>query len=221
MQYYPIFIDILDKQVLVIGQYRVLEFKMEKLIEAGAKIIYLADTLPEKIEKHIQSGAVTFIKEEFDENYLKDVWLVVCGSNDIQLKNRIEEATAQRHIFCNFVDEAPISSFISPSVIAKGDITIAISTKGKSPALNKLMKSEIDKVIGDEYVYFAEMLGKMRQKVLDNIPTQKQRGDLFDSIVQNPAVLELIREKKYTQAEQLVSELIDKEMGKSIQQQIP
>ena len=221
MQYYPTFIDIRDKQVLVIGQYRVLEFKMEKLIEAGAKIIYLSDALPEKIGKHIKSGKVAFAKEEYNEKYLEDVWLVVVGSNDVELKKRIEEATAQRHIFCNFVDEAPISSFISPSVIAKGDITIAISTKGKSPALNKLMKSEIDKVIGDEYVYFAEMLGKMRQKVLDNIPTQKQRGDLFDSIVQNPAVLELIREKKYTQAEQLVSELIDKEMGKSIQQQIP
>jgi precorrin-2 dehydrogenase/sirohydrochlorin ferrochelatase len=210
------FIDIREKQVLVIGQYRVLEFKMEKLIEAGAKIIYLAEILPEKIEKHIKSGAVTFIKEEYHEKFLQDVWLVVVGSNDIELKKRIEEATTQRHIFCNFVDEAPISSFISPSVIAKGDITIAISTKGKSPALNKLMKSEIDKVIGDEYVFFAEMLGKMRQKVLENIPTQKQRGDLFDSIVQNPAVLELIREKKFSQAEQLVRDLIDQEINSQV-----
>lgn len=214
MLYFPIFIDIRDKLVLVIGQYRVLEFKMEKLIEAGAKIICLSDNLPEKIEKHIESDAVTFIKEEFDEKYLEDIWLVVCGSDDAELKKRIADATAQRHIFCNFVDEAPISSFISPSVIAKGDITIAISTKGKSPALNKLMKSEIDKVIGDEYVFFAEMLGKMRQRVLDNIPTQKQRGDLFDSIVQNPGVLELIRKKDFAQAEQIVNELIDKEIGR-------
>lgn len=214
MQYYPMFTDMRDKRVLVIGQYRVLEFKMEKLIEAGAKIIYLSDTLPEKIEKHVEIGAVTLIKEKFDEKYLQDVWLVVVGSNDVELKKQIEEATTQRHIFCNFVDEAHISSFISPSVIAKGDITIAISTKGKSPALNKLMKSEIDKVIGDDYVFFAEMLGKMRQRVLDNIPTQKERGDLFDSIVQNPAVLELIREKKYERAEHLVSELINMEIDR-------
>jgi len=53
------------------------------------------------------------------------------------------------------------------------------------------------------------MLGKMRQKVLENTPTQKQRGDLFDSVVQNPVALKLIREKKYDQVERLVSELID------------
>jgi hypothetical protein len=56
------------------------------------------------------------------------------------------------------------------------------------------------------------MLGQMRQGVLENIPTQKQRGELFDSIVQHPAVLDLIRKKKYTQAEKLVNELIDKDI---------
>jgi Tfp pilus assembly pilus retraction ATPase PilT len=76
------------------------------------------------------------------------------------------------------------------------------------------------KVIGDEFVFFAEMLGKMRQRVLDNIPTQKQRGDVFDSIVQNPAVLELIREKKYDQAERLVSELVDGEISRQVSREL-
>jgi siroheme synthase-like protein len=209
MEYFPIFIDLRDKLVLVIGQYRVLEFKIEKLIQAGAMIVYLSDSLPRKMEKHIESGKVTYHKDKFDEKYLQNIWLLVCGSDDVELKKKIAEATANRNIFCNFVDEAPISSFISPAVISKGDLTIAISTKGKSPALNKLIKNQINNTIGDEYVYFAELLGRVRQKVIDSIPGQKQRGELFDSIVQNPRILDLIRNHEHTQAEELVVELID------------
>ena len=194
MDYFPIFINLHDKYVLVVGQYKILEFKIEKMIAAGAKIKFLSDLLPEKIEKYITSGKVHFVQDQFDEKYLDDIWLVVCGSHDVELKKKIAQTCADRHLFCNFVDEAPISSFISPAVITKGDITIAISTKGKSPALNKYLKNEILSKIGDEYSKFADLLGKKRQKVIENIPDQKKRGDLFDTIIQNPKVLGLIKE---------------------------
>ena len=137
------------------------------------------------------------------------MWLVVCGSNDVELKKKIAKATDNRNILCNFVDEAPISSFISPSVISKGDITIAVSTKGKSPALNKYLKNEILNKIGDEYIVLTEILGRIRQNVIDIIPEQKTRSELFDSIVQHPKVLELLKNNKHSEAEEMVSELIN------------
>jgi precorrin-2 dehydrogenase/sirohydrochlorin ferrochelatase len=213
MEYFPIFIDMQNKNVLIIGQYRILEFKIEKMIEAGAKIKYLADLLPDKIKKHIKSGRVQFFQDQFDIKYLDDVWLVVCGSNDIELKENIAKTTMERNIFCNFVDEAPISSFISPSVISKGDITIAVSTKGKSPALNKYLKNEILNRIGDEYIVLTDILGKIRQKVIDKIPDQKTRSDLFDSIVQNHKVLDLIKNNNHSEAEEMVIELLNEEIN--------
>jgi precorrin-2 dehydrogenase/sirohydrochlorin ferrochelatase len=212
LEYYPIFIDLKDKFVLVIGQYRILEFKIEKLIQAGAKIKYISNFLSDKIEKYIKSGEVLYYNDTFDEKYLNDIWLVVCGSDDAELKKQIAQTSTKRNILCNFVDEAPISSFISPSVFSKGDITIAISTKGKSPALNKYIKNEIISKIGDEYIYFTEMLGRLRHKVIDNISDQKTRSDLFETIVQNPEILDLIKRNKNTQAEQLVIELINKKI---------
>jgi len=209
MEYFPIFIDLHNKNVLVIGEYRILGFKIKKMIEAGAKIKYLTDLFPEKIEKDFDSEKVQFIQDQFDETYLDDIWLAVCGSNDIELKKKISKATADKNIFCNFVDEAPISSFISPSVISKGDITIAVSTKGKSPALNKYLKNEILNKIGDEYIVLTEILGRVRQKVIDNIPDQKTRSDLFDSIVQYRKVLDLIKNNKHSEAEEMVVELVN------------
>jgi precorrin-2 dehydrogenase/sirohydrochlorin ferrochelatase len=209
MEYFPIFIDLQNKNVLVIGEYRILEFKINKMIEAGARIKYLTDLLDEDLQKLYQSDRIQFIHDQYDESYLDDVWLVVCGSNDIGLKKKIARAAADKNIFCNFVDEAPISSFISPSVISKGDITIAVSTKGKSPAINKYLKNEILNKIGDEYIVLTEILGRIRQKVINNIPEQKTRSNLFDSIVQHPKVLELIKKNKRSEAEEMVIELVN------------
>ena len=113
------------------------------MIEAGAKIKYLTELVDEDLLERYQSKKIEFIHDQYDKSYLDNIWLVVCGSHDIDLKKKIAQQSAEKNIFCNFVDEAPISSFISPSVISKGDITIAISTKGKSPALNKYLKNEI------------------------------------------------------------------------------
>lgn len=215
MEYFPIFIDLHDKNVLVIGEYRILEFKIKKMIEAGAKIIYLTELSPEQAEGLSELENIQFVQNKFSEMYLENVWLVVCGSNDVGLKKKIAKAAADKYIFCNFVDEAPISSFISPSVISKGDITIAISTKGKSPALNKYLKNQIMNNIGDEYSKFADILGRMRKRVIENIHGQKRRSELFDSIVQNPSVLKLIKGNNYSKAEEMIGELIESEINKT------
>ena len=212
MEYFPIFVDLCDKNVLVIGDYRVLEFKIKKMIEAGAKITYLTDLLPEQIKDLEGSEHVKFIQDQFHESYLEDIWLVVCGSNNTELKNKIVRATTEKNIFTNFVDEAPISSFISPSVISRGYITIAISTKGKSPALNRHLKNQIAETVGEEHSKFAEILGYKREKVINKIPGQKNRSILFDRIVQNPKILDLIKEGKIQEAEEHIDTIIDDEI---------
>jgi precorrin-2 dehydrogenase/sirohydrochlorin ferrochelatase len=214
MEYFPIFIDLRNKNVLVIGDYRVLEFKIKKMIAAGAKITYLTDLWPEQIQDLKTSDNVIFIRDQFNASYLDDKWLVVCGSDNSELKDAIVRATAEKNIFCNFVDEAPISSFISPSVISKGDITVAISTKGKSPALNKHLKKKIGEIIGEEYSKLADMLGTKRKRVIEKVPGQKNRSELFDQIVQKPEILNLIKEGKISRAEKIIDEIIDKEISR-------
>jgi precorrin-2 dehydrogenase/sirohydrochlorin ferrochelatase len=212
MEYYPVFIDLKGKTVLVIGQYRVLEFKIKKLIEAGAMIRLISDILPVSLKDLVASCQVEVLDEEFQESHLDNIWLVVCGTVDSALKEKVARLTSQKNIFCNFVDEPDICSFISPSVITRGDITIAISTKGKSPALNKLIKQKISDIIGDEYKVFAELMGKIRPKVLENISSQKQRGEIFDTVVQHTKLLDLIKAREHKSAEALILEIVDKEI---------
>ena len=179
MEYYSLLIDLNEKTVLVVGQYRILEFKIQKLLDAGAKIRYISDSISPNLKKYVESGQIVYINDEYKESYLDDAWLVVCGSDDQNLKRQIEQSTTERHIFCNFVDEPMPSSFISPAIINKGDIIISVSTKGKSPALNRFLKKKIDEFIGDEYKQFADLMGNIRERVLNNIPIQKQRAEYY------------------------------------------
>jgi siroheme synthase-like protein len=209
LEYYSLLIDLNYKNVLVVGKYRILEFKIEKLIEAGAKIRYISDSLSPNLKQHVESGQLVYINDKYNDSHLEDVWLVICGSDDSNLKKQIEHATSERHIFCNFVDEPIPSSFISPAIIKKGDIIISVSTKGKSPSLNRFLKKQIDEFIGDEYQHFAELLGNIREKVLKNIPFQRRRAEIFDSIVQNPKIWELIKKNNLNDAEKLIHDIVD------------
>jgi len=214
MDYYPIFINLKNKTVLVIGQYRILEFKVEKLIEAGAKVRYVSKSLSEKLAKYIKSGKMSYSDEEFDVRHLQDVWLVICGSDDPELKDRIFKETEKQNILCNFVDDTPICSFIAPAVIEKGDVTIAISTSGKSPALSKYLKYKISNFLGAEYDSLAEILGKIRPLVIKNIPDQKDRSILFEKMVKHPKVLELVKNNKHIEAEEMVFKIVHEEISR-------
>jgi precorrin-2 dehydrogenase/sirohydrochlorin ferrochelatase len=212
LEYYSLLIDLQEKNVVVIGQYRILEFKIQKLIDAGAKIRYISDTLSPNLKQYVESGQITYVNEKYNEKHLEDAWLVICGSDDSDLKKRIQQATTQRHLFCNFVDETIPSSFISPSVITKGDIIISISTKGKSPALNKLLKKKINEFVGEEYQKFAELMGKIRSMILNNISNQKDRAELFDSIVQNQVIFNLLKQNKTSEAEKIVNQIVNESL---------
>jgi precorrin-2 dehydrogenase/sirohydrochlorin ferrochelatase len=113
------------------------------------------------------------------------------------------------------VDEPDLCSFIFPSVLTKGDITIAISTNGKSPALNKYLKNKLDSLIGEEYSHMAGLMGKIRQKVIETIPDQKKRGPLFEAITMNVEVWKLIKLKEFAKAEKILMGIIDQEIERN------
>ena len=209
MEYFPIFTNLHDKTVLVIGDYSVLEFKIEKFIQSGARVKYVSEFLPDKLEDYKRSGKLTHYKDSFKKRYLRDIWLVICGSSNANLKAKVGKYTRKSNIFCNFVDEPSICSFISPALLTKGDITIAISTGGKSPALIKYLKQKIESSLGNEYEELAALLGKVRQRVIENLPDQKQRSLLFDTIIEHPRILDLIKSNQQSVAEQEAHQLID------------
>ena len=113
------------------------------------------------------------------------------------------------------VDVPELCSFIFPAIVSQGDVNIAISTSGTSPALAQNIKGKISDLIGPEYGLLAGILGRKRKEILKNIPDRKERSKLFHYLV-NSGAIELLRQNRNYEAETLISLIIEEEFKDSI-----
>ncbi len=209
MKYLPLYLDLRDKPVLVIGNGPETEWKVSQLVQAGAGVrVVSPQPLPEVVQLH-GAGKIEYRSGEFREGDLEGVWLVVGTTEDNQLNERIFQTANQRGIFCNIVDVTHLCSFIYPAIVARDDVQIAISTSGNSPALAQRLKRIISAVVGAEYGMLNELLGRVRPRVVRSIPDRARRVRLFHKLV-DPVYLLLLRHGRRQEAERKMQKLITK-----------
>ncbi len=192
MRYYPVFVDIKDRKVVVVGGGEVAERKVKVLLKCGAKIYLIAKELTDNLHNLVKNNIVSYIGREFEENALEGAVLVIAATNDPGINRLVSLKARARNIFVNTVDQPQDCTFIVPSVINRGDLVIAISTSGKSPALAKRIRKELEKSFDDSYAYLVEVMGKVRRAVLAAGLIQSENRKIFDSILESE-ILDAIR----------------------------
>ncbi|MGA7722516.1 MAG: bifunctional precorrin-2 dehydrogenase/sirohydrochlorin ferrochelatase [Ignavibacteriaceae bacterium] len=211
MKYLPIYLDLKDRDILVVGTGHEAEPKVLQFLQAGAKVKLISETRPVYINEFDAYSNFIFEQRNFSISDLKDIWLVISTLADRSLNEYIFETAMERKIFCNVVDVTDLCSFIFPAIVSQGDINIAISTSGTSPALAQKIKSEIANLIGPEYGALAGILGRERKEILKQIPNKKERTKLFQRLVNSEAIQLLKRNQNY-EAEILIAQIIEKEL---------
>ena len=140
MSYYPIFLDLKGKTALVVGGGVVALRKIETLLEHGAKVHVIARELTPELAGLMEDGKVEHMGEEFRENDLDKAFMVIAATDDPALNRQVSRSAQEKGLLINAVDQPEDCNFIVPSSLRRGDLRIAVSTSGKSPALAK--KSE-------------------------------------------------------------------------------
>ncbi|RMG47841.1 MAG: bifunctional precorrin-2 dehydrogenase/sirohydrochlorin ferrochelatase [Acidobacteria bacterium] len=209
MRYYPVVLDLQNRPVLVVGGGPVAERKVISLLEAGARVRVVSPNLTARLRQMVDQGEIAHRPGRFRETDLDGVCLVIGATDDVEANARIARAAERRRLFCNIVDAPSLSSFIAPAVITRGDILIAISTSGQSPALAIRLKREIAALIGQEYARLAELLGRWRSQIMRSIPNQRLRARLFHRLVESD-ILELLRAGCPSEAERRARQLIER-----------
>ncbi|RLB04430.1 MAG: bifunctional precorrin-2 dehydrogenase/sirohydrochlorin ferrochelatase, partial [Deltaproteobacteria bacterium] len=138
---------------------------------------------------------------------LEGMRLVIAATSDSQLNREIAKEADRRNIWCNVVDQPEDCTFILPSIVVRGDLTIAISTSGKSPALARKIREELEGKFGKEYETLTELLGLVRKKVLERYKSEQERKKIFTSLVESNMV-ELIKGRKWEKINSLLVSLI-------------
>jgi precorrin-2 dehydrogenase/sirohydrochlorin ferrochelatase len=207
MKYFPIFIDLHGRRVLVVGNGPETEIKVEQLIEAGADVVVVSPEPLPLISRLNAQRKITFVQRGFRESDLDDVWLVYGAAADRVLNERIVCAAQQRRVLYNIVDVTELCAFIMPAIVSRNDLNIAISTSGNSPALAQRVKRETAERFGPEYGLLNDLLGRLRPQVLHDIPDKERRKEAFHRLV-NSEVLTLLQEGKNEEAEALAMQLV-------------
>jgi len=197
MSYYPVFLDLSCKKTVVIGGGVVAQRKIETLLECGANIHVISRDLTPELQDMLKKGYIRLLCHEFDESRVEDAFLIIIATNDRDLNQRVSGIARRRNILVNVVDQPEECSFIVPSVIKRGDLLIAISTSGKSPAMAKRIRETLEAQFGNEYGSFLNMMGRIRKQLrLDGIP-EHERARTFQELVDSH-LLESIKKQDFT-----------------------
>ena len=192
--YYPAFIDIENKKVLVAGGGQVAKRKIEAFIEFGAKVNVLSISLCPDLERLSKNGQINFLGSEFHESHLDGMLIVVAATNNKEFNKKLSISAKKRGILVNAVDQPEDCNFIVPSIVRRGNLLIAVSTCGKSPALAKKIRSDLESAFDDSYSIYLELLGNLRKAVLNCGLPKPITCDIFKILV-NSNILDCIRTK--------------------------
>ena len=188
MSFYPIFIELKGKKILIVGGGKVAQRKAETFLEYGASLFMISRDLTSILAQFREQGKLIYLGEKFYEDSLDDVSIVVSATNDPALNHRVSEAAKSRGLLVNAVDQPADCSFIVPSIIRKGDLMIAVSTSGKSPALAKQIRKRLEKQFGGHYGTFLTLMGNLRNEILKKGLPTNENSRIFKEIVESPII---------------------------------
>jgi precorrin-2 dehydrogenase/sirohydrochlorin ferrochelatase len=207
MRYYPVFLDLRGKNCLVVGGGQVAWRKIKRLLSCGARVFVVARKLLPRLEEAVKKGQVRYLGAEYKSEYLKDIFLLIGATDDEVLNRRLSQEANAANILCNIVDQPEKCNFIVPSVVERGDLIIAISTSGKSPALAKKLRLELERQFGEEYAVFLELLGKVRERLKAQVKGQKRRQEMLEKLVYSELLKE-IKNKNWEKVQKLFKEIL-------------
>jgi precorrin-2 dehydrogenase/sirohydrochlorin ferrochelatase len=194
MAFYPIMIDLSGKKAVVIGGGMVAQRKVETLLEYGAEVHLISRELTPLLEDYVGDGRVRLVGRELEGSEFEGASIAIIATNDPHMNRRAAGIARERGVFVNVVDQPSDCDFIVPSILRRGDLIIAVSTSGRSPALAKRIRERLASQFGDEYGDFLRLMGHIREEVLSRGLAQEENSRIFHELVDSPIIEAVGRE---------------------------
>ncbi|MBE0477028.1 MAG: bifunctional precorrin-2 dehydrogenase/sirohydrochlorin ferrochelatase [Coriobacteriia bacterium] len=205
-RYYPLFVNLEGRHVVVVGGGRVAQRKARALIAHGAEVTLIAPSITEEIERFVADELINFVGRDYVGGDLEGAFLVVCATDSEETNRAVHAEAESRNQLVNVVDVPELCNFIVPSVMRRGDLQIAISTAGAAPAVAKRLRKRLQEEFGEEWAEYVALLGDLRGVAMRRLPEEAQRKRLFEAAADSD-LLERVREGEAPDAEELFDEV--------------
>lgn len=163
--YYPIFLNISDKKCLVVGGGQVALRKVRAFLDCGASVEVISPDLCPELNRLAETEKIAVRRRHYRTGDLRGIFVVVAATDDHNINLEIVKEAKETGVLINVVDDPDNSDFIVPSCLRRGDITLAVSTSGRSPALARKIRERLEKDLGSEYAVMALIIDQVRMEL--------------------------------------------------------
>jgi len=207
MKYYPVFLDIKNRRCLVVGGGGVGSRKVKTLLSCGARVTVVSPEASAYVHEQAARGKLAYHQRKYNRGDLDGVFLVIGATSDEKLNHQIHRDAEKRETLCNIADRPEVCNFILPAIVSRGDLTIAVSTSGQSPAFAKSLRQRLGKEFGPEYGSFLVLMGAIRQRLLAESHEPEEHKPLFERLIK-AGLLDMIGENSTADIDRLLSEVL-------------
>ena len=141
--YYPVYLNLRGRRCVIVGGGTVAEGKISRLLDSGADICVVSPDATPGIRQFVADGNVRWEQRKYEKGDLDGAFIAIAATNVREVNRRIFEDAEERGVMLNAVDDPPNCSFIAPSIVQRGPVTVAISTGGVSPALARKLRESL------------------------------------------------------------------------------
>jgi precorrin-2 dehydrogenase/sirohydrochlorin ferrochelatase len=208
LKYYPIFLDIRNKKCVIVGGGEIAARKAERLLDCGAKVFIISPKLTPELAALKAKDVISHIPSEYNDDLMDGASLIIGATDDEKTNAQISLDARGKGIPVNIVDDPQKCDFILPALVQRGDLAIAIGTGGKSPALARHLREELEAKYGKEYEILLNILGGLRVIMVKNEGIGK---DWFESLLAE-GILNSIKEKNKEKVKKTVQKITGEEV---------
>ena len=201
MSLFPIFLKLDGRLVVVIGGGNIAEAKIPGALSAGARVRLIAPSITPQIAEWVRFGKIDWLPKEFEAADLHGAFLVIAATSAAGVNESVFREAEARGILCNAVDDIEHCHFYYGSVVQRGDLQIAISTNGKSPALAQRLRLQLEKQFGPEYELWLEWLGAARELLRAGDNSADSKKVLLHHLASEPMFERFLQEARRQRAE--------------------
>jgi len=165
MRYFPVFIDSDKINAIIIGGGDVAARKIELLLKSTSNITVMAEQINSSVLRLIEHYQLTWLEHNYRSGFLENKTLVIASTDNRQINKEIAQEAEQLNILVNVVDQPELCSYITPAIIDRSPMIIAISSSGSAPVLVRMLREQIDKLLPAAYGKLAKFSFKFRDHV--------------------------------------------------------
>ena len=190
MKYFPFFIELNNKSILLVGGGEVAERKLDLLLKANAKVTIVAPELTDYLEGFLKDKNVTYIKETYNSDILEkgNYIFIIAATNDEVINKKIANDANKHNILVNVVDKPEICDFIFPSILERGPITVAVSTGGSSPVLARMLRTKLETMVPGGYGKLAKIISENRVAIRKKLKNSKLNRIFWEQMINSKFV---------------------------------